>query len=63
MDDTVSLLSAAEVAVRLGLSQKAVRRLALAGNLPCVRVSERIIRFDPADIDAFIEARRTAVAS
>ena len=60
--DTTSLLSPAEVAARLGLSAKSVRRLALAGILPSVRLSERIIRFDPADVEAFIDERRGAAS-
>ncbi len=61
--DTTPLLSAAQVAARLGLSAKSVRRLALAGTLRSVRVSDRIIRFDPADIETFIAERTTAAAS
>lgn len=61
--DSTPLLSPLEVADLLGLSAKSVRRLALAGSLPCVRLSERIIRFDLADVEAFIAARRSERAS
>lgn len=57
--DTTALLSPAQVATRLGLSTKAVRRLATAGKLPAVRLSERVIRFEPEDVEAFIASKRT----
>lgn len=58
--DTTSLLSPTEVAIRLGMSAKSVRRLAHSGILPSVRVSERIIRFDPKDVEDFIADRKAA---
>jgi excisionase family DNA binding protein len=61
--DTTALLSPAQVATRLGLSTKAVRRLANAGTLPAVRLSERVIRFEPEDVEAFIASKRTEAAA
>jgi len=57
--DTTALLSPAQVATRLGLSTKSVRRLAAAGTLPAVRLSERVVRFEPEAVEAFIASRRT----
>lgn len=59
MDTAPTLLTAEEVGHRLGLSSKSVRRLATAGNLPSVRLGDRMLRFDPDDVEAFIAARKS----
>lgn len=39
------MIDAGEVARRLGMSRKAVMHLVARGKLPCIRISEKIIRF------------------
>lgn len=46
------LLSVAEAATRLSVSQLTVRRWIAAGTLPAVRYGSRIIRVRRADLDA-----------
>lgn len=60
--DTTALLSPAQVATRLGVSTKSVRRLANQGRLASIRLSARVIRFEPEAVDAFIAERRTEAA-
>jgi len=50
------LLTLAEVADFLSVSPKTVRRL-IARGLPCVRLG-RVVRFRPADLLRFVEARK-----
>jgi excisionase family DNA binding protein len=50
------LLRDAEVAGILSVQPDTVRRWAARGELPCVRLG-RLLRFRPADIDAWIGAR------
>ena len=51
------LLTVKQVAERLATSEKTVRRLIDAGELPVIRFG-RLIRVAPADLDCFIAARR-----
>jgi excisionase family DNA binding protein len=51
------LVSAKEVACRLGVDPHFVRALARDGRLPSVRVG-RLVRFDPRDVEAFIKRNR-----
>jgi excisionase family DNA binding protein len=51
------LLSVKQVAARLGVSTPIVYRLANCGELPHVRISNAI-RVAPADLEAFVAARR-----
>lgn len=51
------LLTVKQVAERLAISEKTVRRLIDAGELPIIRFG-RLIRITPADLDRFIAARR-----
>jgi excisionase family DNA binding protein len=48
-----NLLSLAEVAMKLGVSAATVRRIEASGDLPAVRV-RRQLRFDPADVRAYL---------
>jgi excisionase family DNA binding protein len=57
MQDTTSLIGVGEVAERLGVSTKTVRRYVAGNQLPAIRLGYRILRFDPAEVDAFIERR------
>jgi len=45
-DEKANMLTAAEVAARLGIGRETVLIHARAGRLPCERLSSRIIRFD-----------------
>jgi excisionase family DNA binding protein len=53
------LLEVSHVAHRLSLSEDYVRDLIKAKQLPAIRFGVRY-RVDPADLEAFIEARRVA---
>jgi excisionase family DNA binding protein len=54
----VTLLTAPQVAEILNISERGVRRLASTGELPSVQIGGSR-RFDPADVEAFIDAGRT----
>ncbi|MFC0248750.1 helix-turn-helix domain-containing protein [Citricoccus parietis] len=45
-------LSISDVAEERGLSESTVRRLISRGDLRAYRIGKRIIRIDPADLDA-----------
>jgi excisionase family DNA binding protein len=49
------LLTTAEVAARLGLTDAAVRNYVAEGRLPAVRLSRRVLRFRAEDIEALID--------
>jgi excisionase family DNA binding protein len=57
---SAGLLDLNAVAQRLGLTVKGVRGLVTRGELPAYRIASRI-RVDPADLDAFVAARRIDV--
>ncbi|HUG63651.1 MAG TPA: helix-turn-helix domain-containing protein [Gaiellaceae bacterium] len=48
------LLDAAAIAERLGVPKTWVLDSARSGAMPCVRLG-RYVRFDPVDVDAWIE--------
>jgi excisionase family DNA binding protein len=54
------LLRAADVAERLAISQKSVYRLAHQGELPSVHLTGRVVRFDEAEIEQWLEGRKAA---
>jgi excisionase family DNA binding protein len=54
------LLTFPETASELRVSEKTVRRLVSAGILPAVRVSADAIRVERAELDDWLEERRTA---
>ena len=47
-----------EVAALLGLSPATVLRRARAGELPSFRLASNVLRFDPAEVRQWLEARR-----
>lgn len=53
------MLSAREVAERLGVSTETVLRWTRRGELPAVRLPGGAIRFHPDKLDAWIQARTT----
>jgi excisionase family DNA binding protein len=52
------LLRVGKVAVRLGISIPHTYRLAKTGEIPCVRIGPKAVRFDPADVEQFIQEHR-----
>jgi excisionase family DNA binding protein len=54
------LQDAEEVATRLGRHPRTVLNLVKRGELRAVRLGPRTVRFDPADVQAYIDAHRTA---
>lgn len=51
------LLSTKEVATMLKISTQQVRRLVQKGELPCIHLSPRILRFREKEIETFLEGR------
>jgi putative molybdopterin biosynthesis protein len=56
----LKLLTVRELAALLGLHEKTIYDWAARGQLPCVRLGNRL-RFDPADITRWVSARREGV--
>lgn len=58
-----SLLNVRQAAARLGLSKSTVDKMRGAGKGPrFIKSTDRAIRYDPKDLDAWIEARRSREA-
>lgn len=57
---TTTLLSVPEVAERLGTGPRFVYRLVDERRIPFIHVG-RYLRFEPADVEAYIAGRRTEV--
>ena len=47
-------MTAQDVAERLKIKPKTVYNMAAAGTIPCVRIGERTVRFDPERLDQWI---------
>jgi excisionase family DNA binding protein len=56
-DQEQLLMTAKQAAARLAISERTLWQLTNDGELPAVRFG-RIVRYDPADLRAFIAARR-----
>ena len=56
-----SLLTARQVAEQLAVSQRFVYDLAARGDLPVIRLGA-VLRFDQADVEAFVQASRVPAA-
>lgn len=54
-----SLITAEQMAERLNLSPGTIKRWAQSGVIPSLRLSGRVIRFDPAEVEEHL--RRKAV--
>lgn len=54
------LLSIAEAARILRISERKVYLLVKGGELPAVRLGKRCLRFDAADLAAFVERSKTS---
>lgn len=57
------MLRPCEVAKRLGVSVGMVRRMALAGTIPTIRVTDKCYRYDAAAVEQFVAARMTGNAT
>jgi excisionase family DNA binding protein len=55
---TSRLMTAQQVACVLGCSDKQVYKLAAQRMLPSIRITSRIVRFDPGDIAQWIASKR-----
>jgi excisionase family DNA binding protein len=55
------MLTYGETAEKLGVSVDTVRRLVKAHKLRAMRYGYRTVRFRPADVEAFMRSRQTAV--
>lgn len=55
---TKPLLTAEQVAKILGVGVEEVYRLGRDGDLPRIVFSRRMVRFDPDDVQAYIDGRR-----
>lgn len=53
-----ALLTAEDVAALLACSRKQVYRMANEGRIPALVLGDRMVRFDPAEIEAWIEASK-----
>lgn len=59
VDDGKRLLDVREAAARLGLSKSTLDKMRCSGRGPrFIRATDRAIRYDPADLQAFADARR-----
>lgn len=57
-----SLMSVPDLAERLGVKPRFVYRLVDERRIPFIHVG-RYLRFDPADVDAYLADRRTAAVT
>lgn len=57
--DTPAFFTVNELAARFSVTPITIRRLADSGELPAVRFG-RVLRFDPADVDAYLARQRGA---
>jgi len=57
-------LTAEELGHRLRLSTETIRQMARDGKLPCIRLSAKVIRFDPRAVArALVQPQSTEVAA
>lgn len=57
-DAMSGLLTADEAAARLSISERTLRKLRMAGEIPYIAISGRIYRYTPEDCDAFLAERK-----
>lgn len=58
----VMLLTGPEAAKALAVSPRTLWGLTKTGTIPCIRIG-RAVRYDPADLRAWIESRKSKVAA
>jgi len=54
------LLTYKKAAARLGMPVGTLYALVSEGRIPHIRISKRMVRFDPVELDAWVDARRVA---
>lgn len=54
------LLTGREAARMLSISERTLWGLTAAGEVRCVRIGRRLVRYDPADLREWIETRKAA---
>lgn len=52
------LMSAQDVARVVDCSDKEIYKMAACGEIPCVRITERMVRFDPGDLERWLASKR-----
>lgn len=64
MNDTgpapLLLLDPIRAAQALSISPRTLWGLTRSGDIPAIRVGKRLVRYDPRDLTAYIDARRKA---
>ena len=55
------LIGYKQVAARLGVAVGTVYGWVSLGRIPCVRFGPRCVRFDPGEIDAWVEQHRRGI--
>jgi excisionase family DNA binding protein len=60
-DDTTGLWSYKRLSVELGLPIGTLYSLVAKGQIPYVRLSKRLVRFDPTEVAGWVDARRVPV--
>ena len=61
LEGAIRLLTCAQAAEALAVSERSTRTLIADGSLPVVRVGARAVRIHPDDLRRFIEERRGAL--
>ena len=62
MHDLEPLMTYADVAALAGLHPRSLRREVLAGRLKPIILGERTVRFEPAEVRAWLERAKTETA-
>ncbi len=52
------LLTAQEVAQLINASDTSVYKMALRGEIPCVKITARMVRFDQDEIEEWLESKK-----
>lgn len=55
---TSRLMTAQDVARLLGCSDKEIYKMAACGEIPCMRITARMVRFDPDDLDKWLASKK-----
>lgn len=58
MDEKKGLIKVGAVATQLNISVPHTYHLARTGRIPCVRIGPKAIRFDPDDVERYIQEHR-----
>jgi excisionase family DNA binding protein len=58
LKESKGLLKVGIVARRLGISVPSVYRLAANGEIPCIRIGPKSVRFDIVEIERYVQRRK-----